>query len=1360
MSSKVAEVKVKPPYKLAALDIDGTLYDNEGNISVAAVESAKAIAGKGTIEAFTDRDKREFKRKTISILRKKIEAVAAAAAAKTDVSIEDLYKIIDSVDDGKIENIRGALNQRGIKLDKICSLRDCMPNVAGNPLVLGSYYQKELRPFETTCCNELKQKLRDYIDDPIFRLNFRLNPAKAIGDLKNEIDKIAKMKKRDKEQACTANKGQLMVKRLAENEQNVQNGKEREFSEVYFLDDTARHLHWVNHVRWSGYFNGVPVSAVLAQANMEKNNPQYQSANLISQHQQQVEFQLKPVALEEGHANNPVYLRYLKVEDKALFLKHVPLEIINDKIGEREETLLHYVSGRGDLACVEELMKIKDIDFAAQNKEGKTALHYAAAAGHLEIVRSLIKKGIDVKAQDKSGKTALHYAASAGHLEVVRFLIEEGVDVKTQDRYDRTPSHCAAASGHIGVVQFLITKGADITAQDKNHKTPFDLLKSLLRIRIETLNALQRTLKLYDSEPKKLRKIPAALKESLLATLEYTEFGRKYCAYLAKDINFWENPAIASYKQRDLCNRYIGFCLDKLKSDLMELDTQKAALVNPEVSMVLRRSEMKKYTGPAAPKKLEAKENNSDQTLYVLQRMGVAENREPIVIPVAIISNTKGRVIPVREEKSYYNRAHIRPTIESMDAYKDPEVNFPDNPGGGVFYMPYSAYNDDETQYFFAVTKENGFQVQDITDEYFSPYYEPERFSAFREYSSVEIQEKRAIEIIQSIAATATRANEKVEIARQNKQFLAARKESILTVLNSDLVKDSKLAEEAKILVNTLSLNAQNSIKERRNMFLDLCLIAIELDRAYSKDLSENVLRLMAFEEEAKIRDMSIGLRSVQRASLNKGLSKKFIDRLKQDEEVADLFMAASTDEMPMHTLLELYLVLIESEQRGIKSGELTAFSFSEEVIELMSPKQDKIALAIISILRMAPQNGEQLMLLINQFLDKKITKDELLTHCSALYFNAQKSKAVELTVEVEGAIPGGKEVAQAEEVQKPDLASKHEVLNGENEREQQQLVASVVEDSAQDAKDPVKEAEDKIEEKEDAELIQKISQNLIDLSPEDFDGVLSHLERRADPEIRKTEEDQYLMTWQKVRKSKERCQQPESKNSDSNFNSELDKAMQAFYISARDPGFELETREDAFASANSLLKQKTNNAEDSFGESNKKIKSFQKKMESKGTIGRRALAAFKMIAGTIFSFSAAGKRLLEESRKEYNEACSAAKMQKPTTELLAVVKRMPNDFSLASAAGGSGSDSEDEEIRLRASEQEVAAVPPPVATQKSAVVSEKRASSPTPSLVDSHYTHFKSLQVEALDPNSSTKIQPSTAPTLVRRIDGNKVVQ
>ena len=61
-----------------------------------------------------------------------------------------------------------------------------------------------------------------------------------------------------------------------------------------------------------------------------------------------------------------------------------------------------------------------------------TVLHFAAYYGHLNVIEFVLNetnfnKGINCK--DKNGKTALYYAAEEGQLECFKYLYSKGADV-------------------------------------------------------------------------------------------------------------------------------------------------------------------------------------------------------------------------------------------------------------------------------------------------------------------------------------------------------------------------------------------------------------------------------------------------------------------------------------------------------------------------------------------------------------------------------------------------------------------------------------------------------------------------------------------------------------------------------------------------------------------------------------------------------------------------------------------------------------------------------------------------------------------------------------------------------------------
>jgi ankyrin repeat protein len=85
----------------------------------------------------------------------------------------------------------------------------------------------------------------------------------------------------------------------------------------------------------------------------------------------------------------------------------------------------------GDVAALTTLLDRHPDKLAARSAPYRwTLLHPAAHGGHLAAVDLLLRRGIDVNAREQGDNTvAMHWAAAAGHADVVRRLADAGGDV-------------------------------------------------------------------------------------------------------------------------------------------------------------------------------------------------------------------------------------------------------------------------------------------------------------------------------------------------------------------------------------------------------------------------------------------------------------------------------------------------------------------------------------------------------------------------------------------------------------------------------------------------------------------------------------------------------------------------------------------------------------------------------------------------------------------------------------------------------------------------------------------------------------------------------------------------------------------
>lgn len=161
------------------------------------------------------------------------------------------------------------------------------------------------------------------------------------------------------------------------------------------------------------------------------------------------------------------------LENKVIqdMLEKAGIQNINDFVNADNDTLLKQLVIKNDIEMVKILLK-HEADPNIHDKFEDLPLHYAAALGHLELVKILAPK-TQINAQGQLKKTALSHAIRKRKVDadIVECLLSHGADPNIPNQYGALPLHGAALFGENEVLRLLLLKTKDINAQDNQKNT-------------------------------------------------------------------------------------------------------------------------------------------------------------------------------------------------------------------------------------------------------------------------------------------------------------------------------------------------------------------------------------------------------------------------------------------------------------------------------------------------------------------------------------------------------------------------------------------------------------------------------------------------------------------------------------------------------------------------------------------------------------------------------------------------------------------------------------------------------------------------------------------------------------------------
>ena len=150
---------------------------------------------------------------------------------------------------------------------------------------------------------------------------------------------------------------------------------------------------------------------------------------------------------------------------------------INNLLGRKEiqdldstpELLLVYIPAQAGYDGVLLRFLHSGAAIEAKTPYGESALHLAAARGHIKTLELLLNQAADIESQNISGETPLVCAASAGDIRAVKLLLEHGARIDAPSVDSRTSASAitqALYGGSPKVIKMLLDKGADPDFRD------------------------------------------------------------------------------------------------------------------------------------------------------------------------------------------------------------------------------------------------------------------------------------------------------------------------------------------------------------------------------------------------------------------------------------------------------------------------------------------------------------------------------------------------------------------------------------------------------------------------------------------------------------------------------------------------------------------------------------------------------------------------------------------------------------------------------------------------------------------------------------------------------------------------------
>ncbi|XP_076927627.1 uncharacterized protein LOC143591250 [Bidens hawaiensis] len=176
------------------------------------------------------------------------------------------------------------------------------------------------------------------------------------------------------------------------------------------------------------------------------------------------------VAVENGDMETALHEACREGEVEVMKMLMAADEGVIGKVNFRGESVLFVACERGKVEVVKHLIEFQWL-LVHELDAFMCSIHVAAAAGHKEIVKEILKVRPEfARKYTSEGYTPLHLACSRGHVDTIRELLWFEPDLLClRDHKGWTPLHWAAMRGRVGTIGEIISISLESADMATNH---------------------------------------------------------------------------------------------------------------------------------------------------------------------------------------------------------------------------------------------------------------------------------------------------------------------------------------------------------------------------------------------------------------------------------------------------------------------------------------------------------------------------------------------------------------------------------------------------------------------------------------------------------------------------------------------------------------------------------------------------------------------------------------------------------------------------------------------------------------------------------------------------------------------------